>query len=423
MRKHILGVLVLSVLIFSCTETEAEKTVKDSVSTVTEAELHLARRKGSKEIDDREMVLVELPKDGVRFPIGLHDNGAIDDGSGDVDVILLYDKEGDAILTANESEENVFVEGFLTKSYFIGKYEVTFRLWQEVYQWATAGDGKDKGYSFIYGGMGHALKRHNRDVLNELHPVTGVSWYDCIVWCNAYSEMTGAVPVYYKKEIADESGKIKAENIKNYERFILRNAKTEKKECNSLVRCSAKELNLEGKENGYRLPSLLEWQLAARLTDKKDCIVEKDGEPVRCSISNKEWYFTKGTAVSGGGYKIQYRVQPLEIKKNIEPYANYGMIGGEGECIINKLVTMEVGSLLPNSLGIYDMSGNANEWCFDYYPKTKYPSGRVVQGGGCRDEVIFLWLGVMDVEPPASGKIDERAAGATVYGFRICKTK
>ncbi|EMB25365.1 hypothetical protein HMPREF9724_00745, partial [Treponema denticola SP37] len=35
-----------------------------------------------------------------------------------------------------------------------------------------------------------------------------------------YSEMTGAVPVYYKKEIADESGKIKEENIKNYGSFL-----------------------------------------------------------------------------------------------------------------------------------------------------------------------------------------------------------
>lgn len=421
MRKNILVVLVLSILVFSCTKTEPANTAKNSVSN--EAESTLSVRKGSKEINDREMVLLELPKDGLSFPIGLHDNNEIDNGAGEVDVILSYDKKGNAILTANENGEPAFVEGFLTKSYFIGKYEVTFRLWQEVYQWATVGAGKDKGYSFKYGGMGHALKRHNKDLLNELHPVTGVSWYDCIVWCNAYSEMTGAVPVYYKKEIADESGNIKEENRMHYEKFILRNAKTEKKACNSLVQCSAKELNLEGKENGYRLPSWLEWQFAARLTDKKDCIVEKDGKPVTCSILNKEWFFTKGTTVSGGDYTIQYRVRPFEIKKHIEPYANYGMIHGEGH-IMNKLATMEVGSLLPNSLGIYDMCGNANEWCFDYYPKVKYyPAGRLMQGGGCRDEVVYLRLGLMYPESPASGKIDEKSVDATVYGFRVCKTK
>ncbi|HOY56683.1 MAG TPA: SUMF1/EgtB/PvdO family nonheme iron enzyme [Verrucomicrobiota bacterium] len=33
--------------------------------------------------------------------------------------------------------------------------------------------------------------------MDPLAPVTAVSWYDCVKWCNARSEKNGLVPVYY----------------------------------------------------------------------------------------------------------------------------------------------------------------------------------------------------------------------------------
>ena len=205
--KRFFLTMSLILLVFSCTKAESENTAITVMANKTqngEADTEKITTALGKSINDSEMVDLQLPKEGVHFPIGPYDDG----------------KEPEFGKYYDETGTNIITEGFLTQSYSIRKYEVTYHLWKKVYDWAIMGAGKDKGYSFRKGEMGYAINEKDKKTLTETHPVTGVNWYDCIVWCNAYSEMTGAVPVYYKKEIADESGKIKEENIKNYGSFL-----------------------------------------------------------------------------------------------------------------------------------------------------------------------------------------------------------
>ena len=85
-----------------------------------------------------------------------------------------------------------------------------------------------------------------------------------------------------------------------------------------------------------------------------------------------------------------------------------------------------VGQLKPNELGLYDMSGNAFEWCLDNYgpyssKSVKNPTGakkssyKVIRGGSWYYVDDFCRITLRDAPKPNLKKF--------VYGFRVVKVK
>lgn len=120
-------------------------------------------------------------------------------------------------------------------------------------------------------------------------PVTHLSWYEAVHFCNMLSERNGYDKVYtiIDRNVSADFGK-----------------------------------------NGYRLPTEAEWEYAARSRGRTD----------------RPW---SGTA----------------DEEKLHDYAWYYWDDEHAH---------PPGQKLPNELGIYDMTGNVEEWCWDWYgPYTK----------------------------------------------------
>jgi hypothetical protein len=94
---------------------------------------------------------------------------------------LLLVPEGSFQMGSDEISDEKPVRQVSVAAFFMGETEVTVGEWVSVLGWAKA-----NGYAFLNEGSGTSDK----------HPVTNVSWYDTVIWCNAKSEKEGLTPCY-----------------------------------------------------------------------------------------------------------------------------------------------------------------------------------------------------------------------------------
>ena len=203
-------------------------------------------------------------------------------------------------------------------SFYLCRYEVTvdkFRAFDKATGYKTSAEEYGKAIDF----NGQKFVPTEGACWNNLffkqtdkEPVTQISWHDAIRYCNWLSKKDGLVPCYS-------------------------------------IRGDSVECDFDA--NGYRLPTEAEWEYAATSMGKKYRYSWGNGQPEECERQPANLKDVSSNELFN---------KTMDWKKYWDNYSD------------SYVFTSPVGSFAPNELGLYDMTGNVYEWCWDWYDTSYY---------------------------------------------------
>lgn len=278
---------------------------------------------------------------------------------------------------SNNADEKPSHEVVL-KDYFMGKYEVTVKEFSRFVQaldyitviekvgvtWGLRG-----GQIALY--TGYSWKNPGFKQAED-HPVVCISWYDALEYCNWLSRMEGFQPYYridYSQRDENNQGGF------DQKKWVV-------------------QLN-EGAD-GYRLPTEAEWEYAAR-----------------CGGKNLVWSgCSEKMEVPGFGNTADLSCDFDYADRSLNDGVKY---------------TAKTGTYRANSCGVFDMTGNVWEMCWDWYDTGYYkvspvnqPTGpasgekRIIRGGG--------WDFGYDFATNTNRNSIAPIHGSCTVGFRLFRT-
>lgn len=170
----------------------------------------------------------------------------------------------------------------------------------------------------------------------EALPVYNISWYQAVEFCNRLSEASGLEPYYRINSDSRDD-----DNVSQYDDLKW-------------------EVEVNKNANGFRLPTEAQWEYCCRAGTKTD------------------FYWGKNAAwdVAGRYSWHMFNSGQKNYSKGRFWWVKYHKV-------------KKVGTRSPNRFGLYDMSGNVAEWCFDRYSAGYYNDGDKTDPSGPEGEFVY----------------------------------